>query len=56
MLKAERKVKKRSSTQCEVEVLVGEVEKRKAVLFGGHSVGSGHQCQKGSIGSMWQTM
>ena len=39
MPKAERKAKKRSFTQCELEVLVGMVEKRKAVLFGGHSVG-----------------
>ena len=38
MPKAERKAKQRSFTQCEVEVLVGMVEKRKAVLFGGHSV------------------
>ena len=48
MLKAERKAKKCNFTQSEVEALVGEVEKRRAVLFGGHSVGSGHQCQKGS--------
>ena len=39
MAKAERKAKKRNFTQCEVEVLVGEVEKRKAVLFGGYSAG-----------------
>ena len=38
MPKSERKAKKRNFTQCEVKVLVGEVEKRKAVLFGGHSV------------------
>ena len=40
MLKAERKAKKCNFTQCEVEVLVGEVGKTKAVLFGGHNVGS----------------
>ena len=40
MPKAEIKAKKRNFTQCEVKVLVGEVEKRTAVLFGGHSVGS----------------
>ena len=34
-----RKSKKRNFTQCEVEVIVGEVEKRRKVLFGGHSVG-----------------
>ena len=38
-LKAERKANNHNFTQCEVEVLVGEVEKRKDVLFGGHSVG-----------------
>ena len=34
----DREAKKRNFTQCEVEVLVGEVEMRKAVLFGGHGV------------------
>ena len=34
-----RRAKKRHFTQCEVEILVGEVEKRKVVLFYGHSVG-----------------
>ena len=29
----------RNFTQCKLEVLVGEVEMRTAVLFGGHSVG-----------------
>jgi len=31
--------KKCNFTQCEVEVIVGEVEKRRKMLFGGHSVG-----------------
>uniref|UniRef100_A0A3P9JQ61 ribonuclease H n=1 Tax=Oryzias latipes TaxID=8090 RepID=A0A3P9JQ61_ORYLA len=39
MANTERKSKKRNFTQCEVEVIVGEVEKRRKVLFGGHSVG-----------------
>ena len=39
MVKVERKAKKGNCTQHEVEVLVGEVEMRKAVLFGGHGVG-----------------
>ena len=39
MAKAERKTKKRNFTQCEVEVLVGEVDTRKKVLFGGLGVG-----------------
>ena len=43
MAKVEREAKKQNFTQCEVKVLVGEVEMRKAVLFGGHGVG-GHQC------------
>lgn len=39
MANVERKSKKRNFTQCEVEVLVGEVEKRRKMLFRGHSVG-----------------
>ncbi len=39
MANPERKSKKRNFTQCEVEVIVGEVEKRRKMLFGGHSVG-----------------
>ncbi|XP_059386113.1 nuclear apoptosis-inducing factor 1-like [Carassius carassius] len=39
MANTERKSKKRNFTQCEVEVIVGEVEKRRKMLFGGHSVG-----------------
>ncbi|XP_077083179.1 uncharacterized protein LOC143736324 [Siphateles boraxobius] len=39
MANKERKSKKRNFTQCEVEVIVGEVEKRRKMLFGGHSVG-----------------
>jgi len=31
--------KKCNFTQCEVEVIVGKVEKRRKILFGGHSVG-----------------
>ncbi|XP_073670657.1 nuclear apoptosis-inducing factor 1-like [Paramisgurnus dabryanus] len=37
MANTERKSKKRNFTQCEVEVIVGEVEKRRKMLFGGHS-------------------
>jgi len=32
--------KKLNFTQCEVEVIIGEVEKRRKMLFGGHSVGT----------------
>lgn len=39
MANGERKTKKRNFTQCEIEVLVGEVDTRKKMLFGGHSVG-----------------
>ncbi|XP_060782601.1 uncharacterized protein LOC132889793 [Neoarius graeffei] len=39
MPKTEGKTKKRNFTDCEVEVLVDEVEQRRAVLFGGHSTG-----------------
>lgn len=35
----DRKGKKRKFTQYEVEVLVGEVDTRKGMLFGGHSTG-----------------
>ncbi len=38
MANSEKKAKKRNFTQCETEVLVGEVEARKNT-FGGHSVG-----------------
>ncbi len=34
-----RRAKKRNFTQCEVEVLIDEVEQRKSVLFGGHGTG-----------------
>ena len=34
-----RKSKKRNFTEVEVETLVGEVEARKVVLFGGHGIG-----------------
>ena len=33
------KSKKRNFTEVEVETLVGEVEARKVVLFGGHGIG-----------------
>ncbi|CAM4681829.1 unnamed protein product [Leuciscus chuanchicus] len=39
MANTERKTKKHNFTQCEVEIIVGEVEKRSKMLFGGHSVG-----------------
>ena len=39
MAKAEKRVKKRNFTQCEVEVLVSEVDTGKTVLFGGLGVG-----------------
>ena len=39
MAKKDRKTKKRNFTDCEVEVLVNEVEQRQRVLFGGHSLG-----------------
>ena len=35
----DRKAKKINFIQCEMKVLVGEVEARKNILFGGHSVG-----------------
>jgi len=38
MANAVRVGKKRNFTQCEVEVLVGEVEKKKTMLFGGLSM------------------
>ena len=34
-----RKAKKRNFTEVEVESLVGEMEARKVVLFGGHGIG-----------------
>ena len=34
-----RKAKKRNFTEVEVETLVGEMEARKVVLFGGHGIG-----------------
>ena len=34
-----RKSKKRNFTEVEVETLVGEMEARKVVLFGGHGIG-----------------
>ena len=33
------KTRKRNLTETEIEVLVGEVEARKNILFGGHSGG-----------------
>ncbi|XP_062386939.1 t-SNARE domain-containing protein 1-like [Sardina pilchardus] len=39
MAKSDRNTKKRNFTDCEVEVLVNEVEQRQRVLFGGHSSG-----------------
>ncbi|XP_046873074.1 nuclear apoptosis-inducing factor 1-like [Hypomesus transpacificus] len=39
MASAGKKTKKRNFLDCEIEVLVGEVEKRKKILFGGHSMG-----------------
>ena len=33
------KAKKRNFTEAEVETLVGEMEARKVVLFGGHGIG-----------------
>ncbi|CAL8388280.1 unnamed protein product [Boreogadus saida] len=35
----QRKAKKRNFTEVEVETLVGEVEARKEILFGGHGIG-----------------
>ncbi|XP_056432007.1 nuclear apoptosis-inducing factor 1-like [Gadus chalcogrammus] len=35
----QRKTKKRNFTEVEVETLVGEVEARKEILFGGHGIG-----------------
>ena len=37
--KTEGKTKKRNFTDCEVEVLVDEVEQCLTVLFGAHSMG-----------------
>jgi hypothetical protein len=34
-----RKAKKRNFTEVEMKTLVGEVEARKVVLFGGHGIG-----------------
>ncbi len=34
-----KRAKKRNFTQCEVEILVGELEIREKILFGGHGVG-----------------
>jgi len=39
MAKTEKRGKKRNFTNCEVEILVGEVETRQNILFGGHSIG-----------------
>lgn len=39
MANADRKAKKNFFSQCEIKVLVWELEARKKVLFGGHSVG-----------------
>lgn len=39
MEKDGKRAKKRNFTQCEVEVLIGEVDTRKRVLFSGHSAG-----------------
>ncbi|KAJ8256710.1 hypothetical protein COCON_G00188620 [Conger conger] len=39
MPNSEKKARKRNFSQCEIEVLVGEVDTRKKMLFGGHSVG-----------------
>ena len=39
MANDDRKAKKRNFTQCEIEVLVGEVEARKNILFSGLSAG-----------------
>ena len=39
MPKTEGKTKKRNFTDCEVEVLVDEVEQCLTVLFGAHSTG-----------------
>jgi len=38
MANTERKAKKRNFIQCEVEIIIGVVEKRSKMLFGGHSV------------------
>ena len=43
MAKSERKGKKRNFT--EIEVLVGEVEARKNILFGGLSAGISNKCK-----------
>ncbi|XP_010778572.1 uncharacterized protein, partial [Notothenia coriiceps] len=39
MAKSEKRGKKRNFNNCEVEILVGEVETRQNILFGGHSIG-----------------
>ena len=39
MAKTEKRGKKRNFNNCEVEILVGEVETRQNILFGGHSIG-----------------
>ena len=39
MANSEKKTKKRNFTQCEEEIIVGEVEKRRKMLSGGHRVG-----------------
>ena len=44
-----RKSKKRNFTEVEVETLVGGMEARKVVLFGGHGIGIANKKQ-----SEWQ--
>ncbi|KAJ8377089.1 hypothetical protein SKAU_G00076690 [Synaphobranchus kaupii] len=34
-----QKSKKKNFSECEIEVLLGEVERRRAILFDGHSMG-----------------
>lgn len=49
MLTTEKKTKKRNFSDMEVEVLVGEVEVRRDILFGGHSsrVTNKRKCSEG---------
>ena len=54
MATGEKRGKKRNFSDTEIETLVGEVEARKTVLFGGHSSGVTNkkkQCEWQSIAS-----
>ena len=49
-----RKSKKRNFTEVEVETLVGEMEARKVVLFGGHGIGIANNKSRVSVNMMLQ--